>query len=280
MARFSTDTYELEVYTDAGPRISRYGVRDGENLLIDLPTASILLDDGREYRLRGGHRLWTAPEVPQRTYVPDDAPCVVTSAARTVTAVQPAPEEFPIERSITVSVGTTGVEVTHQLTNRSDSAIRLAPWAITQLVPGGVAIMPLDDQLADAHGLQPNRELVAWPYTDLDAVSHRDGVVLISGEQSRPLKVGTPLTRGWLGYLNAKTLFIKRVTHQPGAVYADRGASGQVYANSEFVELETLGPLVDLEPSATTSHEEWWELHQVDTDDPLTALRAAGVLDS
>ncbi|MBT8208653.1 MAG: hypothetical protein KJO18_10285, partial [Acidimicrobiia bacterium] len=89
MARFTTDTYELEVFTDAGPRISHYGLRGGANLLVELPDASIRLEDGRDFQLRGGHRLWTAPEVPQRTYVPDDAPCVVTSATRTVSAVQP-----------------------------------------------------------------------------------------------------------------------------------------------------------------------------------------------
>lgn len=280
MARFSTDTYELEVFTDAGPRISHFGLRGGENLLVELPAASIRLDDGREFWLRGGHRLWTAPEVPHRTYVPDDAPCVVKSSARTVTAVQPAPAEFPIERSITVAVGTAGVEVTHELTNRGDSAVRLAPWAITQFVPGGIAIMPLDDRLADHHGLQPNRELVAWPYTDLNTLAHRDGVVLVGGNQATPLKVGTPLTRGWLAYLYANTLFVKRVSHQPDAIYADRGASGQVYANSTFVELETLGPLVDLEPAATTTHDEWWELHAVNTKDPVGALRQSGVLES
>ena len=53
--------------------------------------------------------------------------------------------------------------------------------------------------------------------------------------------------------------------------YADMGASGQIYSHGDFTELETLGPLTELDPGEATEHHEDWEIHLVDEADPLRA---------
>jgi len=42
------------------------------------------------------------------------------------------------------------------------------------------------------------------------------------------------------------------------------GASGQLYSQADFTELETLGPLTELAPGDSAEHHEDWEVHLVD----------------
>jgi hypothetical protein len=51
-----------------------------------------------------------------------------------------------------------------------------------------------------------------------------------------------------------------------------------VYVDDRFIELETLGPLVTLEPGATTTHREQWSLHLVDEHaDPRATIAQLGL---
>jgi hypothetical protein len=43
--------------------------------------------------------------------------------------------------------------------------------------------------------------------------------------------------------------------------HVDYGCNAEVYCCDRFIEVETLGPLVTLEPGASTVHVETWELH-------------------
>src|ERR671935_2525211 len=66
----------LAVTTGRGPRIVFFGWREGENLFAELPNAVLETPEGG-FHLLGGHRLWHAPEVLNRTYWPDDDPVEV-----------------------------------------------------------------------------------------------------------------------------------------------------------------------------------------------------------
>ena len=44
-----------------------------------------------------------------------------------------------------------------------------------------------------------------------------------------------------------------------GARYPDFGCNFEVFTNPDFLELETLGPLVELQPGEVVEHvEHWW----------------------
>jgi hypothetical protein len=98
-----------------------------------------------------------------------------------------------------------------------------------------------------------------------------------------PCKIGYLSRRGWVAYLTSgprlgSTLFVKRFAAETsaGQVYPDFGCNAEIYCCDAFIEVESLGPLVTLEPGASTRHIETWELHQVsgDTSTP-GGLRAA-----
>jgi hypothetical protein len=73
-------------------------------------------------------------------------------------------------------------------------------------------------------------------------------------------------------------LLVKRADHDESREYADMGASGQLYSQDEFTELETLGPLTDLAPGDAAEHHEDWEVHLVDERE-AERLVASGDLD-
>ncbi len=72
----------LEVLAGAGPRIVRlYLAGSDENLFGDV--ADVVWDTPwGDYRPRGGHRLWYAPENPPLTSPPDEGDLLVAEKAR------------------------------------------------------------------------------------------------------------------------------------------------------------------------------------------------------
>ena len=64
------------------------------------------------------------------------------------------------------------------------------------------------------------------------------------------------------GWLNGE-LFVKR-SQAEGAVhsYSDFGCSFETFTNADFLELETLGPLMHLQPGESVTHTELWNAHK------------------
>jgi hypothetical protein len=153
------------------------------------------------------------------------------------------------------------VVVDHMLQNQGTEAVELAPWAITQLKTGGIAVLPQATIPADEFGLLPNRHLVLWPYTQVTSahITWGDRYVFITATmESGALKVGFPNPSGWMAYAVDGTLFVKYASYWPGAAYFDRGSSSECYCNSRFIELETLGPRTILAPGDSVTHREIW----------------------
>jgi len=257
------------VTTAFGPRIVSFTVGDRPNLLAWLPDAGIDLDRGGRFSFYGGHRVWTAPEVPSWTYDPDDTK-VTAQEVRGVVSFSTPPNRAPIRRTIDVGFEGDRLVVDHRLGNERDRDSQFAVWAITQFEPGGTALMPLPTAPLDPEGLQANRSLVGWPYTDFadPLLSIGGDVVSVHTGRSTPIKVGVELRRGWLAYVGAGTAFVKRAPHYTGAPHVDLGATGQCYCNDVFLELETLSPSWVIEPGDESQHRETWELVAIDPEAP------------
>jgi hypothetical protein len=250
----------VDVLTTAGPRIRDFRAIDGTGVFATVPDATVPVGDEREFRLIGGHRLWIAPEVPSVTYLPDDAPVHVEESDNGLAFTQAPHAEFPVSKTITVALDGPTAHLDHTLVNHGDEMLDVAPWAITMVERGGRGIMPLGH--SHDNDLQAERSIVLWPYTGLDdpgLLIERHSVTLHMDRDER-IKVGTPLTRGWLAYALGHTLFVKRAAHGVGA-HVDHGATAQMFADHTGGELETLGPLVALEPGGSTTHRESWEIH-------------------
>jgi hypothetical protein len=263
--RLSNGTVEVIVATAIGPRVLRYALIGGDNILGDVPDAVTKTDLG-DWRPWGGHRLWTAPEGMPRSYSPDNGPVTVAVSGNTVTLTQPVEPKTGIEKVLTVTLAPTGSGVTvgHRITNTNLWTVELAPWALTILNAGGTVILPQEPYKSHDEELQPVRVMTLWAYTDLSDPRWTIGpkFLRLATDASRAAsqKVGISNRQGWAAYLRNGTLFVKRVDWHPGATYPDFGVNMETYTAGNFIELETLAPLSHLEPHASATHEERWSL--------------------
>jgi len=253
----------LLVTQSVGPRVISLRLNGGDNLFAELPDFVTERPDGSMFHFYGGHRLWHAPENMPRTYIQDDGPVEVVPTSNGLSVTQPVEAQTGIEKSILISLVDEKPQVIlrHTLTNRGLWPVECAPWAITQLKTGGVAILPQSQQQTE---ILPNRSLALWPYTEIanPQVSWGNQHILIRAEmQGRAFKIGFPNLRGWLAYWYTGTLFVKRAAFDPQAVYYDFNSSSECYCNHRFIELETLAPISTLEPGASATHIETWELY-------------------
>ena len=74
----------------------------------------------------------------------------------------------------------------------------------------------------------------------------------------RAFKIGLRHPEGWAAYVLGDHLFIKSVPLIDDATYPDMGSNFETFTNSEFLELETLGPLQSLSAGEVLVHTESW----------------------
>ena len=263
-ARLENDYFALDYLTHAGPRIVRLIPRRlGQNLLAEVPDAQLPSPYG-PYHLWGGHRLWHAPEIRARTYVPDDGGVRVTELADGVT-LRYDERHTGIRKEVEIRLAplAPSVELVHRLTNNGLWPVELAPWAITQLKAGGTAILPTPTD--DPDGLLPNRLVALWPYSLWDDPRLRltdEAIEIHTQPLARPFKIGYLNRAGWMEYRYEGVTFRKRWTPQPDRPHVDFGCNAECYTNDKMIELETLGPLVRLDLGETVEHVEVWEVEE------------------
>lgn len=256
----------LDYLTTAGPRIVRLSLAGSDdNLFAEVPDIKMSTAYG-EYCLLGGHRLWHSPEAFPRTYVPDgDAP-EITDLPDGVRLTQAIESPTGIRKSIEMRLepGRPAVTVTHCLENQGIWPVELAPWALSQMRLGGIAVLPQTQGKIDDAGMLPNRSLVLWPYTQVaDPRLHlNDDLVFISADaRANAIKIGYFNRRGWVGYLAAGVFLVKHFDAQPALPHPDFGCNVESYCQDRFIEIETVGPLHRLEIGQIATHVERWELH-------------------
>jgi len=272
---FDLGSVRMEIASNAGPRITAYTKSGGQSFFASLGDAGIDGFAGRFYRFVGGHRLWRAPEVPAVTYQPDDSDVqIVENSTGIDVAGYPDPDGVTKHFSIAQDRQYTIVE--HRLVNNGPATVSTAPWAITQLPPGGTAVLPSLAEPVDQAGLLPNRTLVVWPYTDLGAPEITFGIdaITVEGTERRSkMKIGQANRRGWMAYVMNDQAFVKwSSVHDDSAVYPDLGASNQCYRDERFLELETLGPVAELAPGNATTLTEVWTIVDIEDETAHNAL--------
>jgi hypothetical protein len=265
--RISNGEVELIVTSDIGPRIMRFGFIGGRNLFKEYEDQ--LGGTGeREWQLRGGHRIWAAPEDAKRTYAPDNSPIHVEIAGGALKATSAVEADSGLEKQFEIHLASsgTGVTVIHRLKNTLPWPIELAPWALTMMTPGGVGITGHPPRATHQEVLQPTHPLVMWAFTDLSdprwKFTKKYLMLKQDPENKEPQKIGHFHPETWGAYLLGNELFLKRYTAEPAKTYADFGCSFEMFSRNDILELETLGPLQKVEPGAAVEHVETWSLHR------------------
>lgn len=258
-----TGHVRLEVALDAGPRVTWFSRPGGRNVFAETPEIGWPTVHGRAYRLLGGHRLWSSPECPLDEQVPDDEPVTIRPVGDGIAVEGSTRTHDGLARRIELlpDPGAPRVHVTHVLENRGERPVRAAAWALTQLAPGGVAVVPLPG--AGGGEQLPNRNVVLWPYASVadPRFELTDGELHVAAtDEAGFFKTGCLNLSGEVRYELDGITFHKRFEPEPGAEHVDFGCNVEVYVRAEFLELETLSPLRDVEPGEAIVHVEEWEL--------------------
>lgn len=259
------DFLELEYFTHS-LRICGLTPKGKTDLLASLDRELPIPTPYGDFYFRGGHRLWHAPEAMPRTYAPETGELNITDLPDGVILETRTEPGTGIRKRIEIRLAPDRptVTLTHTLINDGLWTVELAPWAITQFRLGGTAILPLPVGNVDAAGLLPNRQLSFWTYTRLNdpRLSLRDDFILFHAEALPPFKIGYFNPHGWLAYYVDGILFKKTYDVQTNAPHPDKNSNAELYCDERFIELESLSPLVKLEPGAKTHHRETWEIFE------------------
>ena len=135
-----TTRIDIVVATGIGPRLLRCGFVGGPNLLGEYPERLATTPLG-DWRPRGGHRLWAAPELMPGSYAPDNDPVGWEVLSERVVTLQQEPDGSDLAKTLTIRLADRGATLTlhHQIRNAGQWPVQIAPWAITIVAPGGVA---------------------------------------------------------------------------------------------------------------------------------------------
>ncbi|KPK47138.1 MAG: hypothetical protein AMK72_08810 [Planctomycetes bacterium SM23_25] len=264
--RLANKHVELIATLDVGPRVIRLAVPGGKNVFKNYP--DMMGKTGEPaWQIRGGHRLWFAPEHPVKTYFPDNRPVAMKAlpgrrGVRLVSEPE-TPNGIQKEIDITLHGRAPHVRLVHRIRNVGRRAVELAPWALTVMARGGTAVIGLPERGSHPRDLLPNQHVVLWPYTDLGDSRLTLGtrtILLRQTAKTTPQKLGLANPEGWAAYAVHRCLFVKRFAYDPRAAYPDTGCNTELFTNADMLEVESLGPLARLAPGRKVEHLEDWYL--------------------
>jgi hypothetical protein len=268
--RLSNADIEIVIATDIGLRILRFGFIGDENIFY-LSPEDLGKRGGDVWRIYGGHRLWVAPEtVP---YYPDNDQVSFRFENDTLIITQPVELVTGMMKEMEVSLSSDSNElkVLHRLVNKNNHPVHSSAWGLSALAPGGKAIIP-QEPFGDGDAfLLPVRSLALWSYTRMADPRWTWGNKYIQAKQDPGVrgehKLGVLNKQGWTAYCLENNILIKVFAFDPVAEYPDYGSNTEIYFNDLFLEIETLGPLVQLSPNAITEHIEYWHLSKGRVED-------------
>src|SRR6266576_994262 len=127
--RLSNDSVELIITLEVGPRIISFRPLNGKNVFKVVAEQSGKSNES-DWKIRGGHRLWTAPEDFDRTidgqsltYVIDNSPVehrIEGEHRARVSHMMNQPEKIHREMIVTLEDSGPRVAVEHYVTNRGN----------------------------------------------------------------------------------------------------------------------------------------------------------------
>lgn len=280
--RISNGQIELIVTEDVGPRVIRCGFTGGQNLFKNYD-AEMGGAGERDWKIRGGHRVWVAPERKSYTYEIDNHAVAIDLHADGLTATAPSNPETGLQQSLTLHMSASANEViaTSRVKNCTKFPVEYAPWGPTVMAPGGLGITGFPPRGTHAENVEPTNPWVMWAYTNFadprwkftfKYVTLRQDV---NGNGAQKLGIFNPLTFG--AYLLNGELFLKQFRPDVSKRHADLGCSYQSFTNEDMLELETMGALENAAPGQTLELTETWSLHRpvtlpAITDEALDAL--------
>ncbi|MGF1657088.1 MAG: hypothetical protein ACFCU3_08935 [Verrucomicrobiales bacterium] len=267
--------HDLELYIPqaVGPRITGLSFRGSKNLFKEY--SEQLGGHGEdEWLIRGGHRLWMAPEDEVLTYDLDNSEVRITENNESDVTItgSPGPQAGLMkELQLTFHASSPGLRVLHRLHNTSERPQNYAAWALSVMAAGAQAILPEPPLGEHPRDLLPDRSLILWPYTRLNDRRLSMGTKFLrwhQADEGQPFKFGVFRPLGWVAVWLHGVLLLKGWDQDPLASYPDFGCSFETFTNHEMLEIETLSPLRSVHPGESTDLVEHWLLAQPSSPPP------------
>jgi hypothetical protein len=251
----SIGSNKLVICADIGPRILYLSTGASGNILFEDKKNS---HTNSEWRLYGGSRLWIAPETGS-SYAPDNSPCKTQLDRDRITVTQ-TKAGADLVKSMLITEKNGNFSIAYSAQNTGAFPVFCALWSITCALPKGTVFFPWGNNSKEWQ----TKKIVYWQKwleysTNVESSQFVPGKDLFlinpSGETG---KVGTSGYGGFIGITADTYTFIKKSKRIESGVYSDDDCAIQCYTCSDFVELETLGPLQSIMPGLSTTHEEEW----------------------
>jgi hypothetical protein len=275
----------LVVTLDRGPRIAFFGRPDGENLLYW--TTSNKGDYG-DWRLHGGHRVWTTRPMADESedaYAADNDPCDLTEAGGLTTLTGNLHPFLKTRRGVTIrALDDDAVEVTSFVRNEGPMLYSGGVWGLTCILPrrGMTVGIPLGDRRLEwdlVRVVFARRWASHTARVDDPQIRFNEDFMIVEpqGVETKRM-LWAPHGIMAMTWPQKNLSYIKRSQSEPGAQYP-QGCNLGVYvgAGNSMVELETMAPERTLARGETAVNVETWRLvDQVfDWTDPDQVIQRA-----
>ncbi len=257
--QISNGTLTAIVTTDFGPRIISLSISGGRNLLSCLEETKGKIGSGKTFSGYGGHRLWYSPEIEGRTNAPDNDPAEYEIFESGV-AVFAAPEKKTgIIKSMEIHMSEgNSLMVRHNIQNESLFPVELAAWGITMFDRTGLLVVPHNDYDS---GYMSNRSISLWPYSDMNDDRVYWGKKYITVQQTdrkNPFKFGMSVEKEWAACFVNGCAVVKKFDYDFEGLYANGDCNFESYVCGDFIEVESLTPLVTVGIGEMLSYDEEW----------------------
>lgn len=256
---FDNGVIEVGVPLTFGLRVCHLSFVGQKNVFFEQPREMTDLTTPDGWRLRGGHRLWLAPES-QEVYAPDNEPITCLRCENGVTITQREDPRLHVVKQFTVTLDENRVRVTHRVTNMGESRT-CALWSISVMAPGGVEHIPL---AVRANGCAPSSRFSIWSHTTLGDpradYSKKDEIVLTHMPIDARYKLGVAHPAADVRYELPYAVFKKHYDWQADKEYPDGNVSYETFLCRHMTEVESLSPLYTLATGESATHDEIWTL--------------------
>lgn len=253
-------TVELIIPLTYGIRIGHFSFCGEKNVFFEQPHDMTDLTTPKGWRIRGGHRLWVAPENDD-VYYPDNAPISYTAENGSIKLTQAEDPWLNIVKSMEIRFGEGAeVQVLHKVQNVGKESREMALWPISVMAPGGVQRIPL--MLCD-NGDLPSHWLSLWSYTDLSdkrAKYTKEEIILTHSPEKPLYKIGVSRLREPVTYENNRVIFRMEFPFIPHCTYPDNNVSYETFLCEFMTEIESLSPMMTVPAGESREHTEFWRL--------------------
>ena len=250
---------EVGIPLDFGLRVGHFSFVGEKNVFFEQPNDMEKFTTDKGWRIRGGHRLWIAPESPL-TYCPDNEPISYTVSDDTVTLVQKEDPWLHIIKTFTLKFDGARLEIVHRIENLSEDELECSLWAISVMAAGGTEY--IDFERRDG-GMDHWHRISTWDYTSLGdprATYTRDEIKIRHLPVDERYKIGVGHPFGPVRYENDGVVFKKYFAVEKDKIYPDANVSYETFFSQYMVEMESLSPLGKIGKGERMEHSEVWEL--------------------